>query len=100
MSNAKEHMLFGKGQMPKSEDSVHPPSKSINNLSNELLQLVNKLGKKAAPESIEQAILALCRWKAMTAEDLAQILRRDKNRLTRIFLTPICGEKIIIIQIS
>lgn len=96
MVEAKQHMLFdSKEHMPILENE-NPPLTKLIELPEELQKIVGSLGKKTSVEKIEQAVLALCAWKDFTAEQLALIVKRDKNRLTRICLSPMIEKELLV----
>lgn len=97
----KGHMSFAKGHMPF--DEKHMPieaergqlSETINEMPIQLQEMIKGLGKKVNAEVMEQAIIALCNWKALSAEELSQILKRAKIKLTRVYLTPMIEKKLL-----
>lgn len=95
MADPKEHMPGAKEHKVGTKEDIHVVTNSIENLPDDLKQMINSLGKKANPKLIETIILALCEWKEMTSDELAQLLRRDKRRLTRIYLSPMVNKKLL-----
>ncbi len=101
MSSGKQHMLFGKEQMLFDEKGMPGDEEKaritniVDDMPIEILEMIKKLGKKSSMELMEQAIIALCSWKALTTDELAQILKRDKNRLTRVYLTPMVEKNLL-----
>lgn len=56
-------------------------------LPTELAEVVRKLGKKAPPDRMRQAIQQLCAWRPLSASDLASILDRTPGHLRDTYLT-------------
>jgi len=61
---------------------------SVDDLPKDLQKTVNKLEKRARSMVVEQTILALCGWREMTSDELSKLLKRDKAKLIRSYLTP------------
>lgn len=54
----------------------------------EISDLITEVGKRAKPEKLTGAILKLCAWQPLKASEIAQILNRDQEYITRDYLTP------------
>ncbi len=65
------------------------------NLPDDLQFILTQLGKKVPSTKLREAIIALCEWKEMTTSELAAILKRDKKRLVRKYLTPMTKEGLL-----
>ena len=57
-------------------------------LPSEISDLITEVGKRAKPEKLTGAILKLCAWQPLKASEIAQILNRDQEYITRDYLTP------------
>ena len=47
------------------------------------------LGQRKDPDEVKDVIVQLCRWKALQASEISQILDRDQAYITRQYLTPL-----------
>jgi len=61
--------------------------KSPEDLPPELKELVDELGKRAKPENIQAVIEKICSWKALTAEEIAAAIEKDKGYISGEFLS-------------
>jgi len=60
------------------------------NLPHELKLKIYRLGKRPNNEELKSVICALCTWKPLTAQQIAEFLnRKDKKHLVRQYLTPL-----------
>jgi ATP-dependent DNA helicase RecG len=56
-------------------------------LPTELRETVKELGKRAKPDTFHAVIMKLCSWKALTAEEIAVIVKKDKTYISAEFLS-------------
>jgi ATP-dependent DNA helicase RecG len=61
---------------------------SFQELPSELREIVAALGQRAAPETVHQVIVALCRYRAWQAAELAALLQRNPAYLGTQYLRP------------
>lgn len=61
----------------------------VPDLPQELSLLVQELGQRKAPDEVKTVIVELCRWRALQASELAEILDRDQAYITRNYLSPL-----------
>ncbi len=54
---------------------------------------INPLGEMTGMENV---IVSLCRWREMTSDDLAKILKRSKAKLIRLYLSPMVERGVLI----
>jgi len=77
-------------------DKIDALSRESDALSRELppeiSELITGLGKRAKPEMITEVILKLCAYKSLKASEIAKILGRDQDYITRDYLTPTVDE--------
>jgi ATP-dependent DNA helicase RecG len=79
MSNPLSDKIEGLSQESQALSQELPP---------EISDLITGLGKRAKPEMTTNAILKLCEYKSLKASEIAKILGRDQDYITRDYLTP------------
>lgn len=72
------------------------PVESVNDLPKDLQLIINKLEKRAREAVVEHTILALCGWREMTSDELSKLSKRDKAKLTRIYLSPMIEKGLLV----
>lgn len=93
------HKLNGKTHMPetkthKPDGKTHKPT--LDELPEEIRLLISHLGKKSNTDQKINAILALCRWKALTAEEICSYLnKKDTREMMRKVLTPMINKDLL-----
>lgn len=66
------------------------------NFSSELQLKINNLRKRPSSEELKSMICALCAWKPLTAQQIAEFLnRKDKKHLVRQYLTPLVKDGLL-----
>ena len=84
-----------KEQLKPSEEKTHqlePKTHQFidkDGLPKKLKIKINELHKKSNSEDIKSVICALCAWKPLTAQHIAELLNRNKKHLVRSYLTPL-----------
>ena len=61
----------------------------ISELPKWLREVALNLGQRKDPDEVKDVIVQLCRWKALQASEISQILDRDQAYITRQYLTPL-----------
>ncbi len=67
------HFLIKKYRLDDAEQIFQDLPKDLRNI-------IKNLGKKSTQDKMEEAILALCSWKEMSADNLACLLKRKNTR--------------------
>ena len=94
---SKRHQLESKRHQLESQEAIEDNNDvNIELLPQQIQEMLKKLGKKAPKENVRRAILMLCNFDEMTANEIAGYLKRgDKRRLVRSFLTPMVKEHLL-----
>jgi ATP-dependent DNA helicase RecG len=58
----------------------------------ELLSMLEEWGGRGSTGELRQLIIHLCRWKALSAVEIADYVERDRYHLTRKYLRPLVAE--------
>jgi ATP-dependent DNA helicase RecG len=89
MPGEETHMLEGKTHMSKSKTHMLEPP-------NEVTQLIGMLGKKPKLQKIKDAVLLLCKWRDMGAEEITIYLKRnDSSHIVRTIINPMIRDGLI-----
>ena len=55
-----------------------------------LIKIIDGLGKRSNDkQAFEEAIVALCKWKALKVSELASILNRNPNHILYTYVSPL-----------
>ena len=76
------------GQITPPLSQITPPHEQIT-LPARIKQILDSLGKKSTQQEMEDSIIAICKWKPHTLEQLAHILGRDEKHLSRTYIKPL-----------
>jgi ATP-dependent DNA helicase RecG len=93
-----------KGQTHQLEDQTHQLEDQTHqaevqkkdNLPNELKIKLENLSRRPKIEELKSIIYALCVWSPLTAQEIAELLKRkDKKHLVRQYLTPLVKDGLL-----
>ena len=70
--------------------------RSPDDLPDNLRVLVELLGKRAKPDVVRTVIRKICSWKALSAEEIASVLGKDKTYISAEFLSKMIKDGVLV----
>ena len=89
-----EQVLSGEhGPLSEDPTSLSEEVTSVDkDLPEKLRERVASVGKRTSPEVLREVIIDLCNWRALQADQIAQLTSRNVNYLVSNYLTPMVDE--------